>query len=599
MRPADLVAGRAGFGSRGAIASGSYPNTGAFTDTAVSVSARTSSTGVVFELGGPAPSGVSKATLWYDTAVGRRGRHFRVEPGKSLDRSVGVSLVAEGLEVSMPFGGRLDYWWALQGNNGLVERRSGSILLPPALRALARPPSSPVDQNFKWAEATSPHFRLRFYPGSAAERDIEAIKIEAEQALVRASAIISPTEPVSITTYLVPRVFWQGGVAYNGSTLMMSYGDRNYAGVDLPLYLLHESIHALAHGLVAEDGDVGGLIGEGTAVYATGGHYRDAPIDSWTAALRASDRFVPLCRLRATFFEQQHEIAYLEGASFVGYLIRTYGLPAFRTFYAEEPAIPDAARSDVETWCAGEATRMVAGIPRTYAELEQEWLRYLDTVDPTAAESAGFWGQIRFFDLMRTYQEQRDPSARILPSPPARWRNDVLRAFATPALTETNTIYESMFVGADRALDAGDPETANVLMDELDIAVDSGVFTGTLGRDYAAIASVLRRNARAVRLGDPAALRMTTMPHIMMPVDQLWTEYRLALNSLEVDGTRAIARVERVSRGLGGHIRREGLVVTLERRPISWRIASFRADSERPPMDSTAPMPTRRGHMTG
>ncbi len=69
--------------------------------------------------------------------------------------------------------------------------------------------------------------------------------------------------------------------------------------------------------------------------------------------------------------------------------------------------------------------------------------------------------------------------------------------------------------------------------------------------------------------------------------------------SLELDGARATARVERVSRGPGGGTSREGLIVTLERRPLSWQIASFKADPERPPMDLELPTPERRGRMAG
>jgi hypothetical protein len=566
---------------------------------AVASGARASSTGVVFELEGEAPAGVTEAILWYDTEAGRQGRRFRVAAGQPLDHSVAVSLIAEQYRVSMPFSGRLDYWWALQGPEGVVKRLAGSVLLPPELRTRAQPIAPSIDADFAWAEAASEHFRFRYYPGTAAERDIERIKVEAEEALVKASAYISPTEPVSITTYLVPRVFWQGGAAYDGSTLLISYTDRNYTGISLSLYLLHESVHALAHGLVAEGGDVGGLIGEGIAVHSTGGHYGDEPIDAWTMVLRDSDRFVPLCRLRATFFEQQHEIAYLQGASFVGYLIRAYGLPAFRTFYGEEPGVPERARSDADTWCAEEAERVVAGIGKTYGELEREWLAYLDTVEPTEAEAAGFWGQIRFFDLMRAYQQAHDPDARILPPSPERWRPELIRAFATPAVSATNSVFESLLIAADHALDVGDVVTANTLMDELDVALETGIFSGTLSREHAAINSVLQRFARAQRLGQTTTHNITSVPQAIALSDTLWSDYRLAINSIKVDDTRAVARVERTSRLLGADVRKEGLMIVLERRPLSWRIVSIVPDPERPPVESYTPLRPLRGHVIG
>lgn len=556
----------------------------------LSIGARATETGVVFELNGVAPSTATEAILWYDTEQGHQAQRFAVQPNETLQHSVAVSFKQEGLVVPMPFSGRLDYWWALRdGKGSVIWREADALFLPLRLRALAGAPEPTLPRPFAWSEASSEHYLFRFYPGSAAARDIEQIKRSAEQALVHDSAIIPATEAISITVYLVPRIFWQGGVAYDGSTLMISYTDRNYAGVGAELYLQHETVHALAHGLVKEGGDIGGLIGEGLATYVPGGHYGPEPIDAWTAALRRNGRFVPLCRLRVTFFEQQHEIAYLEGASFVGYLIRTFGLPAFRTFYADEPAIPEDAAQDVDGFCAREATRTTAGTGKTYAELEAGWMSFLDEQDPSTTEQAGIEGQLRFFDLMRHYQEVRDPDARILPQSPRRWDATLQRAFATPALTETNALYETLFIATDRALDGGDPATANALMDELDIAISTGVFTGTTGRQVAEIGSLLRRTARDYRLGarnDPSPARRGALDS-----SPLWTDYRLVLNSVELEPKGAHVRVERLTRALGGPERREGLIMTLAHGVFDWRITSVTLDPQRP---AITPAPVRR-----
>jgi hypothetical protein len=569
-----------------------YPRAGASAGSPaarISVDAHATKDGVVFDLDGLAPQGAAEAILWYDTAAGHRGRRFPIVGDAPLRRSVEVSLVAEGLVTPLPFDGRLDYWWAVRGADGVLLRQAGSLMLPPELRKLAKAPVAPLTQ---WSEATSAHFRLRFYPGSEADRDSERLLKQAETALARAEAVIPATRPVSITTYLVPRVFWQGGVAYDASTLVISYADRNYAGVQISDYLTHEATHALANAFVSQEGDVGGLIGEGVAVYATGGHYGPEPIDAWAAVLHRSVRYVPLCRLRVTFPQQQHEIAYLEGASFVDYLIRTYGLPAFRDFYAHDPGVPDDAAKNVDAFCAGEARRPVAAIGKTYAELETGWLRYLDSLDPAPEEAARLWGQIRFFDLMRQYQERRDPAARLLPPPPRRWNDDLRRNFAGPATAETNTVQEALFAQADRALDAVKPAEANAVMDEIQTSLATNVITGTVGRQYADVAALLARYARAERLGDAReAAALLVHPETFQA--GLWSDYRLELDDLLIEGDRASARVGRLAEPLDGLPQREALRVTLVRGPSGWRIDTLAPDPDRLPK----PAPPRQNRV--
>lgn len=552
---------------------------------ALVASARTTASGVVFELRGRVPAGATEAILWYDSEAGHRVRRFPVRAGAILRLAATADLRSEGLVVALPFAGRLDYYWALRGPGGIVARRSGAVMLTPALRALAQAPQLPLPE--RWAESATEHFRIRYFPGTEAERDIGEIRREAEHALVRASAVLTSTRPVSVTVYLVPRLFWQGGVAYGPGTLLISYADRNYAGVEIEDYLTHEVTHALGAGMVAAGSDVGNLIGEGVAVYATGGHYGPEPIDDWAAVLARSDRYVPLCRLRATWQTQQHEIAYLEGASFVGYLIRTYGLDTFRAFYAHDPGVPDGAIKNVDQFCATEATRPVAAIGKSYGEIEAAWREQLTRRTPTAEQEAGLWGQIRFFDLVRTYEERRDPPARILPPPPDRWRDDLRRAFTSPATMETNALAESLFVAADRALDAGRAQQARGLMDEVQIATATGVFTGTTGRAYTTIAASLDRYARAVRLGNPVAAAAATAPGGPAFEGRLWADFRWEIDGIDVAGDRATVRVDQRAQPVDGAAARTALVITLIRRPVGWRIERIAPDPDRQP----APVP--------
>lgn len=550
---------------------------------ALVVSATPVDGGVLFQLDGQAPVGTTEAVLWYDTVQGRTGRLFPIVSGAPIHQAVTITFTSQNLLVRPSFSGRLDYWWALRGPSGILGQRSGSVMLPPALRALAKSEQPQIAQPFKWATATTAHFRILFYPGSEAERDIEQIKGEVEAAFVKAARIFPPKDNVRLTLYLVPRIFWQGGVTYDGQVMLISYLDRNYAGVALSDYVAHEATHALAQFYMARGSSVGGLIGEGIAVYAAGGHYGSEPIDAWAAALYHSTQFVPLCQLRATFFSQQHEIAYLEGASFDSYLIRTYGLPAFRTFYGHDPAVPQQAERNPSSWCSSEAGRIVPGIDKSFGELEAGWLAELGRTPFTQEQADRLWGQIRFFDLMRDYQERRDPAARVLPPPPSRWKPNIQYAFASSALTETDEVEETLFVTADQALDAGQTVTANQLMDEIKIATATGVFTGTIGSKYAAVAGVLDRFARATRLGDATGRANTLAPGAKIAVPPgLWADYQLNPTAITITGTIALARVDRQAQPLNSSATREGLLVKLTHLPFGWRITAMRPDPERP-----------------
>ncbi len=537
-----------------------------------------------------------EVVLWYDTPVGRAGQHFATYPGAPLQRTVHIEIPPTGLGREPSNGRRLDYWWAVLADGKVLQRRSGVVVLPSNLTEQTRIIPAPPTQQ-RWSEAATKHYRLRYYPGSPAERDIDQIERDAEAAFSQASKFITPTEPLSITVYLVPRVFWQGGVAYDGSTVMVTYADRNYAGVELKSYLTHETVHALAHGLVEEHGEIGGLIGEGIATYATGGHYGPEPLDAWAATLSDSDRFVPLCRIRADFPKIQHEIAYIEGASFVGYLIRTYGLERFQRFYAQDPQVPSNAADDIDAFCATEVMRPVAEFGKSYGELESEWRAYLATLKPTADERALFWGQTRYFDLVRTYEERYDQDARILPPPPGRWNERIYQAFATPAMTETNTIIEAMFIAADHALDTGRVVEANAALDEIATMLDTGTIDGTLGNTYKQITSLLRRYGRAQRLGDEALQSTVATAAVAPPQDELWSEYDMSLQSVQLYDTWGIVRVKRRSRHLRNTSGQEaGLRVHIVRQYTGWRISSIQPDPARPsqPWMPNTPTATNR-----
>jgi hypothetical protein len=345
-----------------------------------------------------------------------------------------------------------------------------------------------------------------------------------------------------MSIYLVPRVFCQGGAAYGDKVQLISYLDRNYAGVETWTYLTHEGTHALAQDLSQAHENGGGpslLLSEGLAVWTSGGHYRLEPIDARAAVTAASDDFVPLADLRAgPFYDFQHEIAYMEAASFVKYLVDQYGLNTLKEFYSQ--ATGDEARDDA-------LADLLYG--KRLAELEADWLDYLDSLHPTPEQALMWQLEVRSFDLMRRYESELDPDAGTLPSdPPPEWLSDTLGIFLERNERPVNLALETALIAAQYRLHSGDADGAAALLDAVEAALDNG---GDLshpaleGRQ--AILNLLAEQDRAILLADTrrylktleqaSPLRDTAEDRLITP----FTSYQQEIVRLDLtgDGLRA------------------------------------------------------------
>ena len=479
----------------------------------ITASATTSPLTITFALHGELPAGASEALLWYDTTAGHAIRRIPLNGARTISASVTITPTQEGLTLTHALdetGSALDYWWAVRDQAGATIRATASLTLPEALAAGAQTEPITAPAELTWVERATPHFRLYAPPGSAAARDLDRLALVAEASYDRAAAVLALTEPVSIPVYLVPRVFWQGGLAFQDGPLVIAHLDRNYVALEPWAYFVHEVTHALSDRLLPRGGEVGGLLGEGLAVYATGGHYGLEPIDAWAAALAESDRYVPLCQLRYDFYSAQHEIAYQEGASFVAYLIRTYGLDAFKQIYAAQRPQRGEHKVDVAEFCATDNQRIIAPTGKTAGELEQDWLAYLKTIHPTSEQRRAWELTVRFFDTMRHYQEALDPPARELPPPPAEWDRATAAKFLNPASGRRAAVLETMLGAAGGAIRRGELDHGAALLDAIESSLAlSGTLTSPPARDYAAIVDLVAAQARALRRGDDRALART------------------------------------------------------------------------------------------
>jgi hypothetical protein len=454
---------------------------------------------------------VAETILWYDTEVGHQLLRTSGSTSDRIRLDHRIDATQEGLTTTLAAGeawnGTLDYWWQLRDTAGESVRAGQTVTLSAALQALVTTPTpEPPPVGFTWAVSESQHFQLQYVPGSAAERDRFQVGAMAEAALARTSSVLEVEFDGQMTIYLVPRVFWQGGAAYGDKVQLISYLDRNYTGVEIWSYFTHEGTHALAQDILQpkeNGGGPDGVLVEGLAVWASGGHYREEPIDDWTAVILASGEYIPLADLRAgPFYEFQHEISYLEGASFVKFLVEQGGLDTLKDLYGNATNNPDDDRALVQ--------RLYG---RDYAQLEDTWLAALAERDPTPEQALAWHLQVRSFDLMRRYETELDPDARILPPSPTEWTSDTLQIFLNRAEDPLNVVLETAFIAVQDRLHGGDLAGAEALLNDVEAALNAG---GQSDRPSLqareAIVDLVAAQDRAIRRADSLAYEKTLDP---------------------------------------------------------------------------------------
>lgn len=337
-----------------------------------------------------------------------------------------------------------------------------------------QPASTP---EWMWVERGD--VRVHALPGTAAARELDAIGDLAHDRLRRMERRLDVeiSEPLDI--YLVERIFWNGGAAY-GEDILISYPDRAYTGVPLGIYLDHEIAHVLAHQLVSEGGQPNVLLAEGLAVWATGGHYDHEPYHMLAAAVSRSDAYIPLGRLLRDFRAEQHELAYIEAGSFVGWLVATRGLADVKQLYgrADEP-------------------ELVLG--QSYAELERQWRAMLARQPANFQAVRKFVLRVRSFDTMRAYQATFDPFAREIPERPTEWAATDRERYQDNVDNPTNVALESMLAQVQMDLRCGRLDTATRRLDEIERSVQREEPTGAESSTRYAIATLLDRQSRALQ----------------------------------------------------------------------------------------------------
>jgi hypothetical protein len=352
----------------------------------------------------------------------------------------------------------------------------------------------------RWAQAESACCLFHYLTGTAAERDLELIRGEADAAFAHVEQTLGVVRDRKVVFTLMSRLVGHGGFASGEITL--SYLDRNPAVGHLFNLFAHEGTHILDRKL-AQNKPV--MLVEGVAVFVAGGHFKPEPLDERAAALLALDRYIPLTDLANAFYPSQHEIGYLEAGAFVKYLVDRDGWERFVQMYASfQPAPTDALRLD-----AG----LRANYGLTLAEMEAEWLAYLRALPPDPGQVDDLRLSVALFDTLRRYQQAMDPAAYFLtawlPDGPRGRERGIVADFVRQPDSADHVALEAMLNAAGWAVQGGEFDRAEQLLDAVNHALDhDDLGAAPLAADYRQIVFELAAQgyaAQDIRLVEGAA----------------------------------------------------------------------------------------------
>jgi hypothetical protein len=219
------------------------------------------------------------------------------------------------------------------------------------------------------------------------------------------------------------------------------------------------------------------------AVWAAGGHYQQEDVDQRMAALVELGRQVPLEQAIDDFYAMQHEISYLEAASFMSYLINTYGWRAVRAFYGS------ASADDAATLSQAVDLNLQAYFSLTLEQVESDWMAYLKALPRDRVAALNLQSTIRFFDMVRRYQSLYDPTAHYLDawllSPDEALERGATADLSRHPASETNVALETMLQAAGQALQDQDYDSMDALLASVSrVLSNNGEFIDPLASSY-------------------------------------------------------------------------------------------------------------------
>ncbi len=339
----------------------------------------------------------------------------------------------------------------------------------------------PAEANATWVTAETNCCFVHVVSNTAAYRDLTDLLGLVENSFTQASTKLAETLNRKYDVYFVDRVIGQGG--YAGSSMVISYLDRQYSSSGLAEVVTHEAVHLIDRQFAPQRIT---FLAEGLAVWVSGGHYKQEDLHQRSAALVRIGQYLPLAQLIDDFYPVQHEIGYLEAAGFISYLIDVYGWDQFKSFYT------DVTYDDAATLSEAMNINLRKYYGVTLGEAEANWLAYLAQVPLQDTAVIDLQTTFRYYDTMRHYQQLYDPTAYFLtawlPYPQTLEEEGNPADLTRHPETDINIALELMLQEADTVLRNADYNRANVLLDSVERVLNNGgMFIDPLAVQYLSI----------------------------------------------------------------------------------------------------------------
>jgi hypothetical protein len=327
-----------------------------------------------------------------------------------------------------------------------------------------KPTDQMPDPKSTWASTTSVCCTLFYITNTDAGRDIDQLKIMVDEQAADVSDRMRSSFDQQISITFLPRLLGHGGFATNG--IYVSYLDGDIAGNITGQVIHHEMLHIL-------DASLGGemrpsMLVEGLAVYMSGGHYKTEALLPRAAALLELNKFIPLKTLANDFYNQQHEIGYLEAGALIGFMVDKYGWEAYQAFYRHIPNL-DSQVNSLDS-------ALFQNFDINLAQLEQDFLTELKSQVVSEAVRSDLALTVDYFDSMRHYQEVLDPSAYFLtawlPDGDTMRQKGIVADFLRGPERLDNRVFEFVLRFANREIASGDYKLADFILGVVDYALD-------------------------------------------------------------------------------------------------------------------------------
>ena len=328
----------------------------------------------------------------------------------------------------------------------------------------AQLPSAEVGAH--WSSVETNCCTLHYITGTDAEKDLDALKSMLDAQAVDVERRMGRQYTGKVPVTYLPRTLGHGGFTSDG--IYVSYLHQNYAGGTAQQVTHHELVHWL-------DGQMGGdlrpsMLQEGLAVYMSDGHFKVEPILPRAAALIDLNLYIPLRKLADTFYFSQHEASYAEAAALISYLLSTYGRDAFNHFYRDIKPAKSGSQADA----LDAALQAHFGI--RLETLEANFTAFLRQQPVDGSARTDMRLTVAFYDTVRRYQREMDPSAYFLytwlPSVSDMRQRGIVADFLRHPDGLLNQQIESLLVAGDVALRAADYNSLESKINTVNLLLD-------------------------------------------------------------------------------------------------------------------------------